>query len=62
MDWAAAEGMQSVDILQHMENKDYREYRVEGDGHPNGRAFAQAAAIFAPIIAESLWSRVGIAR
>ena len=54
--------MQSVDILQHMENKDYREYRVEGDGHPNGRAFAQAAAIFAPIIAESLWSRVGIAR
>jgi lysophospholipase L1-like esterase len=52
--WAADEGVQSLDLLEYMVDKDNRVYRIEGDGHPNGRAFAEAAAILAPVIAESL--------
>ena len=52
--WAAEEGVQSIDLLEFMARKDNRAYRVEGDGHPNGRAFEEAAAVLAPVIAESL--------
>jgi len=54
LQWAENQGVQAVDILPYMENKDYREYRVKGDGHPNSRAFNKTAQILAPIIYEYL--------
>ena len=47
-------GVTSLDLLEYMVDKDNRAYRIEGDGHPNGRSFAEAAAVLAPVIAGSL--------
>lgn len=55
--WAAGEGVQSVDLLRYMEGKDNKAYQVEGDGHPNGRAFKEAASILVPAIAKLLAHR-----
>lgn len=52
--WAEREKVQGVDFLEYMKNKDNRAYRIEGDGHPNAGVFEEAAAILAPVIAESL--------
>jgi hypothetical protein len=35
-----------------LENRDYQEFMVEGDGHPNARAFNQTAEVLAPLILE----------
>jgi lysophospholipase L1-like esterase len=51
---AENQGVKAVDILPFLEKKDYREFRVEGDGHPNARAFKQTAEILAPLIYEYL--------
>lgn len=52
--WAAREGVNSVDLLEHMPDADNRPYRIEGDGHPNARAFETAAAVLAPTLVELL--------
>jgi lysophospholipase L1-like esterase len=41
--WAVKSGVRTVDMLHFMRGKDARNYRVKGDGHPNGSAFAEAA-------------------
>jgi hypothetical protein len=50
LSWADDQGVPAVDMLQHMEGKRSREFRVKGDGHPNGRAFEDTAQVLAPII------------
>jgi len=50
MAWARDQGVDAVDLLPRMGGKDFREYRVKGDGHPNGRAFEEAARVLAPVI------------
>lgn len=52
--WAAENGVQAVDMLQHMQGKESKIYKVEGDGHPNGRAFDETAQTIAPLIYEYL--------
>jgi hypothetical protein len=52
--WADEHDVRAVDMLQYMRNKDHKEYRVEGDGHPNERAFAETARVIAPMIYEYL--------
>jgi lysophospholipase L1-like esterase len=52
--WADENGVRAVDMLRHVQGKNYKEFRVEGDGHPNGRSFAETANVLAPIIYESL--------
>jgi hypothetical protein len=52
--WAEKAGVGTVDMLTYVKGKDARKYRVKGDGHPNGRAFAEAAQVLAPVIYESL--------
>lgn len=52
--WADKSGVRTVDLLNFMRGKDAGNYRVKGDGHPNGRAFAEAAQALAPVIYESL--------
>jgi hypothetical protein len=41
-------------MLRYVNGKNYKEYRVEGDGHPNGRSFTETAQVLAPIIYEYL--------
>jgi lysophospholipase L1-like esterase len=48
--WADEQGVLAVDMLPYMKNKDHKNYMVKGDGHPNGRAFTEAAQIIAPVI------------
>jgi hypothetical protein len=43
-----------VDVLPYTKDKDHENYMVKGDGHPNGRAFAETAQVLAPIIYEYL--------
>jgi hypothetical protein len=50
--WAEDQGVKAVDMLPYLENRDYREFRVEGDGHPNASAFNQTAEVLAPLIYE----------
>jgi len=50
MAWARDQGVDAVDLLPQMEGRNFREYRVKGDGHPNGRAFEEAARLLAPVI------------
>jgi hypothetical protein len=53
--WADENGVPAVDMLRHMKSKNKnKEYRIEGDGHPNGRAFTETAQVIAPIIYEFL--------
>lgn len=52
--WAGENGVPAVDMLRYLKDKNYKEFRVEGDGHPNGRSFAETAQVLAPIIYESL--------
>lgn len=52
--WAEMNGVRAVDMLTYMEGKDSENYRVEGDGHPNGRAFDETAQVIAPLIYEYL--------
>jgi len=52
--WADQNGVQALDMLRHVQGKNSKELRVEGDGHPNGRAFAETAQVLAPIIYEFL--------
>lgn len=53
--WADENGVRAVDMLRYMKSKNKnKEYRVEGDGHPNGRSFDEAAQVLAPIIYEYL--------
>jgi hypothetical protein len=52
--WATENGVQAVDMLQYMQDKDSKRYKVEGDGHPNGRAFDETAQIIALLIYEYL--------
>ena len=52
--WADQNGVRAVDMLRHVRGKNSKELRVEGDGHPNGSAFAETAQVLAPIIYESL--------
>jgi lysophospholipase L1-like esterase len=56
--WADGRGVQSVDLLDYMRGKEATNYRVKGDGHPNGKAFAEAAQALAPVIYKSLESSV----
>ncbi len=53
-EWADKSGVRTVDMLPYMRGKDANNYRVKGDGHPNGKAFAEAAQVLAPVIHESL--------
>ncbi len=55
--WAADTGVHRVDLLEHLAGQDHRVYRVEGDGHPNGSAFREAASVLAPAIFELLSPR-----
>lgn len=53
--WADENGVPAVDMLRYMKNENKnKEYGVEGDGHPNGRAFTETAQVIAPIIYEFL--------
>jgi lysophospholipase L1-like esterase len=52
--WAQESGVRTVDMLHFMRGKDARDYRVKGDGHPNGRAFVEAAQALAPVLNELL--------
>jgi hypothetical protein len=52
--WADENGVRAVDMLRYMKGKNYKEFRVEGDGHPNGRSFTETAQVLAPIIYETL--------
>jgi lysophospholipase L1-like esterase len=54
VEWADKSGVRTVDLLNYVKGKDAKNYRVEGDGHPNGRTFAEAAQLLAPLIYESL--------
>lgn len=49
--WAAEEGVGRVDLLDHLLDGDNASYRIEGDGHPSPRAFAEAAVALAPTLA-----------
>lgn len=52
--WTDERGVRVVDMLCYMKDKNYKKFRVEGDGHPNGRSFVETAKVLAPIIYESL--------
>ncbi len=52
--WADENGVRAVDLFPYMKGKNYREYSVEGDGHPNGRSFLETAKVLAPKIYEYL--------
>lgn len=52
--WADELGVTSLDLLPYLETRDAAAYRVEGDGHPNARAFEEAARVLAPVIHDYL--------
>ncbi len=48
--WADEQQVTVVDMLEHIKDKNNKNYNVEGDGHPNGRAFSETAQVIAPLI------------
>jgi hypothetical protein len=50
LSWADDQDVTVVDMFQYMKGKNNKKYNVEGDGHPNGRAFSETAQVIAPLI------------